>query len=255
MRASYKSLVEKARRDFTRHIEEQHRVSPFSVYIKEIVFGANDGIITTFAVVAGFAGARGGDSMSSLPYVVVLLFGLANLFADAASMGLGEFLSMRASKDMYKAEKERERREIRRNPQAEKNETINILLLHGFSKTHADELVRIYSQNEAYWLDFMMGKELRMPDIEEENPLFTALFTFLSFIVFGFIPLIPYVILYGAPHVFLYSCLTTTGALVMVGVMRWKVTGLSLARSVSETLIVGGTAAAIAYGVGRLFSA
>jgi Uncharacterized membrane protein len=94
-------------------------------YFKEIIYGGIDGIVTTFAVVAGFAGAALSSSeVTQLSFLVVLLFGLANLFADAASMGLGNFLSVRSEQDLYNAAREKEATEIRHNTEAEIAETI-----------------------------------------------------------------------------------------------------------------------------------
>ena len=70
-------------------------MSLFSGSIKEIVYGGNDGIVTTFAVIAGFTGAYSSTNTTlNLSMLSVLLFGLANLFADGEAMGLGSFLSL-----------------------------------------------------------------------------------------------------------------------------------------------------------------
>ncbi|WP_439103659.1 VIT1/CCC1 transporter family protein, partial [Celeribacter marinus] len=83
----------------------------FTDHLKQIVYGGNDGIVTTFAIVAGFAGAES-QGAAQIGALAVLLFGLANLFADATSMGLGEFLSARAARDMIK----RRRATLARDP-------------------------------------------------------------------------------------------------------------------------------------------
>ncbi|SVD33554.1 uncharacterized protein METZ01_LOCUS386408, partial [marine metagenome] len=83
------------------HKEEEHGISAFATYIKEIVYGGTDGIITTFAVVSGFSGANLGNQALNFSILTVLIFGLANLIADGASMGLGNFLSLRSEKKVY----------------------------------------------------------------------------------------------------------------------------------------------------------
>jgi VIT1/CCC1 family predicted Fe2+/Mn2+ transporter len=88
------------------HLAAEHKISPISTYLKEIVYGGIDGIITTFAVVAGFSGAQTGPE-GTIPMFVVLLFGFANLFGDASSMGLGNFLSVRADQDVYRKEQKK----------------------------------------------------------------------------------------------------------------------------------------------------
>ena len=87
--------------EFAKHIEEDHKKNTFSSFIKEIVYGGTDGIVTTFAVIAGVSGANIGDASLNLSIVSVLLFGLANLIADGAAMGLGNYLSIRSSQKLY----------------------------------------------------------------------------------------------------------------------------------------------------------
>lgn len=196
-------------KDYEKHLASEHKLTAFSVYLREIVYGGNDGIVTTFAVVAGFTGASGGEHIAGVGVVAVLLFGLANLFADGASMGLGNLLSIRSQQDIYRAHKKRELKEIRGNPEMEKTETIHILKERGYSKKDAEEMTGLYMKNEEYWLEFMMKQELDMPDPEGDNPWLTGLATFLSFAVFGVILLLPYILLRGADSVFFISCVFT----------------------------------------------
>lgn len=237
--------------DLDKHLKEEHHISPLSTYLKEIVYGGNDGIITTFAIVAGFTGAN--TSATNLPITAVLLFGFANLFADGISMGLGNFLSMRSEKDVYKNFKTQEHHEIKHNPESEKRESLEILKRKGFSETQARKLVEIYATNTRYWLEFMMDDELELPDPEKENPFLTSITTFLAFVGFGLIPLLPYLFARKSSNVFLYSVIATGIALLVLGVLRAKVTHRSLTIPLLETLILGGSAAGIAYIVGTMF--
>jgi len=241
--------------DFKEHLEKEHKLSTLSTHIREIVYGGTDGIITTFAVVAGFSGAQAITSDSTLPILTVLLFGFANLFADGASMGLGNFLSVRADQDLYKREKDKERKEIKENTDMEKAETTHILMSRGFTQGEAAKMAEIYARNEGPWVDFMMREELGMPSPESENPFLTGLITFLAFILFGFIPLTPYVFTQNilSSHSFSYSILFTFVALLILGISRWKVTRQSISRSVGETVLLGSISAIIAYFVGTMF--
>lgn len=234
-----------------KHLEEEHKMTPLTVYLKEIVYGGNDGIVTTFAVVAGFAGAQT-NVINQLPILAVLLFGFANLFADGVSMALGNFLSIRSEKDVYHTEKMREAHEVIHNTEMEKQESVEILIKKGFTRKQAGELVAIYMTNSGYWVDFMMNQELELPNPEGDNPLLMAVATFFSFITFGFIPLIPYIFFKG-PTLFFMSTGTTFGALALLGTLRWKVGKQGFFRSVGETLFLGGTAATVAYFVGTMF--
>ncbi len=236
--------------EFNEHIKQEHKIS-VSGYLKEIVYGGSDGIITTFAVVAGFAGAQNG-ALSQYPVLIVLIFGFANLMADAFSMGVGNILSIFADKDVYNTEKDKELYEIKHNPESEKNETIYILKKQGFAQEEAEKITALYAKNENYWADFMMRYELEMSNPEHDNPILTGLATMGSFVTFGFIPLVPYVIFDG-PDRFIISIIFTLFALTLLGVLRWKVTTQTLLRSTGEIVLLGGIAAVIAYFVGNLF--
>lgn len=244
--------MEYTERDYRHHLDSEHKKTPFSTYLKEIVYGGTDGIITTFAVVAGFSGAQRDGGY--LPLVSVLLFGLANLFADGVSMALGNFLSIRSNKDLYKSEKEKEHYEIVNNESMESKETKHILKAKGFSDADASQITKLYMKNPDYWTEFMMREELNMANPEDQNPLFTGLATLVSFVTFGSIPLIPYIVRQnGATALFNLSILFTIVALMTLGYLRFRVTKESLLRSIGEVVILGSLAATIAFFVGTFF--
>lgn len=236
---------------------KQKLTGAFSDYFKEVIYGGIDGIVTTFAVVAGFAGAAlSGNEATQLTFVIVLLFGLANLFADAASMGLGNFLSVRSEKDLYMVTRDKELKGLQSNPDKEKLETLRILTEKGFSTEDASTLVSVYGKNEQYWLDFMMQHKKELPDPRGDNEIFTGLATFFSFMVFGSIPLLPFMLQENgdASTAFLYSSIGTFCALVVLGLLKWRVIGAKLKASLFEVVTVGGTAAVLAYFVGTFFA-
>lgn len=237
-------------------METAHRKSAVAEYFKEVIYGGIDGIVTTFAVVSGFSGAAlSSDSATQWSFVIVLLFGLANLFADAVSMGLGNFLSVRSEKDQYHVDRLKERELIRQNPEAEVEETVTIMQEKGFSAEDAKTLANIYRHNEEYWLDFMMANEYGLSDPRGENPALTGFTTFASFVVFGAIPLLPFVLLSDAPSstLFQVSALGTVFSLVMLGLLKWRIVGTSLVRSVGEVVLVGSVASILAFIVGTFF--
>lgn len=233
------------------HLKHEHKQSPFKTYFQEIIYGGNDGIITTFAVVAGFAGAEIASVIPGYSIIIVFLFGMANLAADGLSMGLGNFLSVRSEQDLYKKESEKERERLKNDRQAEIEETLEILREKGFSQKDALDLTKIYSKNEDYWVSFMMNFEHEIPNPTKENPFLTALATFLAFVVFGFIPLVPFIVY--PSQALSYSAIATFSALLILGLLRWKITGDKLLKSVFEIIFVGGIAAVSAYLVGSLF--
>ena len=224
-----------------KHLQDEHKLSAFSTYLKEIVYGGSDGIVTTFAVVAGFAGAQ--QTSTTYPVIIVLLFGMANLAADGASMGLSNFLSLRSEKDLYRMERNKEMYEIKNHPELEREESIEILMNKGFGTKDAELIISLYEKNPEYYADFMMNHELELPDPRGENPFLTGLATFFAFTTFGFIPLIPYVFMRTLPNLFLSSCLFTLVALTLLGFLRWKITKHTIIRSVGEVVLLGSVSA------------
>lgn len=227
-------------------------MSPISEYLKEITYGGNDGVVTTFAVVAGFSGAAlQGSDVLGLSFATVLLFGFANLFADGLSMGLGDYLAERADADVYNSAKRKERREIDVHTNSEAAETHEILLTKGISSVDADAFIELYKKYPDYWTEWMMHYELEMSDPSHTNPVLTALATFLSFLAFGLIPLLPFFISdLPAATAFQTSAGLTAVALILIGYLRYRVTDRGLLRSVGESLLVGGLSASFAYLVG-----
>ena len=136
----------------------------FADYFKEVIYGGIDGIVTTFAVVAGGAGAAlSNNETTQLSFVVILLFGLANLFADAASMGLGNFLSVRSEKDLYNAARDKENAVLQQEMREKRvTTTVRLMQEKGFTAEDAATLATIYQKNDDYWLDFLMLHYSRM---------------------------------------------------------------------------------------------
>lgn len=217
-------------------------------YIKSAVYGGLDGIITTFAVVAGVAGAE-------LSAGVVLILGFANLFADGISMAVGDFLSTRAENEYNRSEKDRERWEVDVYPEGEKQELREVYVQKGYSEEDAEKLVDIIAKNKEGWVDIMMKEELGVIE-EQEEPYKNALVTFLSFCFFGFLPLLAFTIaqLYPAlkGHTFPIASVMTGITLFLLGALKVRITGQNWFRAGLEMFLIGSIAAVAAYGVGAL---
>ena len=235
-----------------KHLREDHGITPAAEFLREIVYGGNDGIVTTFAVVAGFAGA-GAEGAAVVGSVAVLLFGLANLLADATAMGLGAYLSIRSQRDVYMAERSRELEKIQTCPTAEHAKTLQILMDRGVSPDDARAFAVLFQRYPELMADFMMTYEIGMADPRDDNPAMNGAATFLSFLLFGAIPLLPYFVLSPTTQTFHLSVAATGLAMITLGLLRWRVTGETVWRSVGETVLIGVTCASVAFGVGLAF--
>ncbi|MBK5932985.1 VIT1/CCC1 family predicted Fe2+/Mn2+ transporter [Rhodovulum imhoffii] len=223
-------------------------------FLKQIVYGGNDGIVTTFAVVAGFAGAQA-EGAAQIGVLAVLLFGLANLLADGASMGLGEYLSSRARQDLYTTRLSCVREDIRRDPPAARGRLARVLRQRGLSRSDAEATAAIVTRSPTVLAEMLMTYEDGLTHPGSDRPVVNGLFTFFSFLVFGSIPLIPYFLHPPTETTFRLSVGATGVALGALGVLRWHATGEGLGRTVVETVLVGALCAFIAYGVGMVIGA
>ncbi len=215
-------------------------------YLGEFVYGAIDGTITTFAVVAGAAGA-------ALSPGIVIILGFANLLADGFSMASGNFLSERTQRDFVEKERKREEWEIENVPGGEREEIREIFKKKGFKGKDLDRAVEVITSDKKVWVDTMMADELGLLE-SPKSPLKTAASTYFGFIVIGIIPLLAYVLSHFFPffqqQTFKIAVVMTLFALIIIGIIKRYVTKKDLWKSVAETLFVGGAAAIIAYYIG-----
>lgn len=211
----------------------------------DAVLGGVDGIITTFAVVAGSAGAQ-------LPAVVIIVLGLANLIADAFSMAVSNYLGTRSRQQEVERAKQDESWQIDQYPEGERREIREIFGRKGFRGATLDRIVEVITRNRDTWVDTMLREELNLSQVAA-RPLRAALATFIAFVMFGFIPLVPFVVA-GFPQDYLFPISAAMSAVAFLVLGVWK--GFMLERpplgSGIQTLLIGGIAAVLAYSVGAL---
>jgi VIT1/CCC1 family predicted Fe2+/Mn2+ transporter len=226
-------------------------------YLREIVYGGSDGIVTTFAVVAGFTGANVfGSNMLGVTMGAVVLFGLANLFSDAVSMGLGDYMSTRSQEDLYNKTYQEELKHLAHSTKSFDERIEKHLLEKGFNKSDAEEIMKLFHKNPEFGIEWLMQEYHGIPDPGDSSPVFSALATLISFLSFGFIPLIPFVIGVSEPtQAFLLSISGVVIALTLLGLLRWKIVGYGLTRALGETLFLGGVSASMAFIIGALIGA
>lgn len=211
-------------------------------YIRDLVYGANDGIITTFAIVAGVAGA-------SLSASVILILGFANLLADGLAMALGNYLGTKSEADYVASERTMESWEIDHLPQEETAEIREIYKKKGFTGKDLNRAVSIIIADKTRWLNEMMISELHLIPELDTHPGKKGLATFIAFTLAGFMPLTPYIL---GTKSFTASATLAGIALFLVGSLRTIITRRHWLRSGVEMLLVGSLAASAAYLIGFL---
>ena len=212
-------------------------------YLRDIVYGGIDGSVTTFAIVAGVAGA-------GLSTWVIIALGIANVLADGFSMAAGNYSGTKAELDDANRLRRVEERHIRTDPEGERRELREILRLKGLSGEPLESAVDQISQNHEQWVQLMLEGEYGLASVDP-HPLKAAWATFAAFLVAGMIPLLPFLV--GLPNAFQLSTIATLCTFFAIGAYKAKWSLSPWWRSGLETLAIGGTAALIAYFVGTLF--
>ena len=217
------------------------------VYFDDFIYGSIDGAVTTFAIVAGVMGA-------SLPSVIILILGFANLFADGFSMAAANYQASKARNEFIEMKRKQEEWEIENLEEQERDEIRDIYKEKGFRGKLLEDVVRIITSRRKVWIDTMMKEELGLIE-DGKNPLHSSVSTFVGFNLVGLIPLIPFMIfmIIGIElnsEAFVYSTVSVLAAFFLVGMIKGKIVKKSTLYSGINTLIIGGIAAVVAYLVG-----
>ncbi|MBI4424927.1 MAG: VIT1/CCC1 transporter family protein [Elusimicrobia bacterium] len=215
-------------------------------YLRDLVYGAVDGIVTTFAVVAGVYGAE-------LPPAVVLILGTANLLGDGFSMAIGNFLATRSERELRERARRTELAHIEAVPEGEREEVRQLLARKGFEGSNLERAVAVLTSDRARWVETMLVEELGFP-VNDASPWRAGAATFAAFVGAGALPLLPFAGAYGglplAP--FPWSASLTAAAFFAVGALKARFVARSFVRAGLETAAVGGAAAAAAFAAARL---
>lgn len=249
-----KQITQKHSRDVYKETHAPHLIAerleggPGSYYLKDFIYGAIDGAVTTFAVVAGVAGA-------GLSSGIIIILGLANLLADGFSMAISNYLGTRAENQLRDQARQRELDEIAKYPKGEVEEVRQIYARKGFDGPLLEQVVAVITADRERWVNVMMQEEHGMA-LHDHNAVKGGLATFFAFSLIGLIPLLPYLGnwisegLIATP--FVWSSLLTGIAFLVVGAMKARFVNQSWLVSSVETLAIGGVAAVLAYGVGLI---
>jgi len=213
--------------------------------MRELVFGVNDGLVSTLSLVSGVAGAAVGRS-------VVLLAGIAGLLSGAISMAAGAYISTKSQREVYEAQVEREREELEQEPEEEMAELRTLYQLKGYSEAEAAQLVERVAQDRELMLESMVRDELGLMPESFPNAWLAGLQSGGAFVVGALIPLLGYLFFSGS-RATLVSVGVSIAVLFVVGVVKTLFTGLSWLRSGLEMVAIGIFATVITYLIGGLF--
>jgi VIT1/CCC1 family predicted Fe2+/Mn2+ transporter len=224
--------------------DEQHFRSTDAV--RDVVIGMSDGLTVPFALAAGLSGAHVATS-------VVVLAGLAEIAAGSIAMGLGGFLAARTDAEHYQNELQREIRETRELPAKERAEVEEVFEGFGLTPEQIHPIATTITADEKRWVDFMMKFELNLEPPDPSRAVRSASTIAVSYIVGGLIPLAPYFAARNLDNALIASVAVTLTALFIFGGIKARFTGIPVWRGGLQTTLIGGLAAAAAFGIAGLF--
>jgi VIT1/CCC1 family predicted Fe2+/Mn2+ transporter len=226
----------------TPHIEK-HFTS--SAVVRDIVIGMSDGLTVPFALAAGLTGAV--DTTT-----IIITAGIAEIAAGSIAMGLGGYLAGRTDVEHFETERTREIRETEELPDREREEVATIFQSYGLEQETVSKVVTAISADQKRWVDFMMRFELGLEEPDPRRAATSAFVIAASYVVGGLVPLSPYFFFASAKAALPVSVAVTLAALAVFGYIKGRFTVAKPLKSALQTVVVGGLAAAAAFGIARL---
>ena len=212
--------------------------------VRDIVIGMSDGLTVPFALAAGLTGAISQTQ-------VIVTAGFAEIAAGSIAMGLGGYLAARSDAEHYEHELAREQQEIQSVPEVEAQEVVDVFQAYGLTAEESATVVESLRQRPKDWLAFMMRFELGLEPPEPSRAWKSALTIAGAYIIGGLIPLSAYLLVHEAHLALRLSVVVTLVALAVFGGIKARFTGVSVIRGALQTTLIGGLAAAAAFGIAR----
>jgi VIT1/CCC1 family predicted Fe2+/Mn2+ transporter len=223
----------------------EQRMGGKSGALRAAIFGANDGLVSNLSLIMGVAGAGAENK-------VVILAGVAGLLAGAFSMGAGEYISVRVQREVFERLIHLEAHEIGTDPGFERQELTELYVRKGISPDLAGRLAEELMRDPEVALETHAREELGLdPQEGLGSPWAAAGSSFTTFSLGAIVPLIPFWFASGGGAV-IASAILSVVALFAVGAGMSFLTGRSFLVSGLRMMAIGGAAAVITFGVGRL---
>jgi len=216
--------------------------------VRDMVFGANDGLVSTLAFVAGVFGAITNTH-------IILLSGIAELFAGTISMAAGAYQSSKSELEVFERESQRKKAKKGRTLEEKREELIKFYQAEGFKRGEAEAIVdRIAGEKEP---PIQAGalEELGLAPEELGSPVKAGVLCGVSFGLAALVPILPFAFqALGCTDALIVSIIATVATLFGVGAMKTIFSRKNWVRSGLEMMIIGASAAVITYMIGTLFS-
>jgi len=225
--------------------QEIHKHIRARSYIGGSALGVSDGLVTNLAFLSGFSAVESGTIH------LIQVAGVASMLAGAISMFFSGVIAGRSEYELFQADKKREEGEIEQEPEEEKGELADFYVAKGLTRDEAQRVVGRIASNKEKFLEDILMHELHVHQAKLSNPIKMGGVIGLSFLVGALIPLLPFLLLPTVTVGFAVSALVSALFLFLVGAWKGRVVGRKTWRSGLETLLIGISAAAILYLIGK----
>lgn len=228
------------------HIAEREPEHPSSgEFLRDIVFGANDGVVTALGFLVGISGSIANQT-------IVVIAGVLTIIAGAASMALGNYLGVKSQREHYDAMEKVERWEMKHKPDVEREEVREIYTNMGFDKKTVEILTKKVTSDDELWLKVMMRDELGLSEDSKQNPIIAGAIMGVFFLLGGVPPLLPYIFVTPLSRALLMSIIISIIIMALIGTIRWLLNKGSLYKKVTETITIGIIAAGVGFVAGEV---
>ena len=228
-----------------KEISEPRHIEPHlkeSTTMRDFVFGFGDGVNTSLGIAAGVGGA---DASSD----IIILAALVAMFTGAKAMAVQNYLAVKSHRELLKSEIDRENWEIENKPEDERKEIEDIYKAKGFTGKDLDVIVNKIISDKKVWLNTMLTEELNLNLDIAGHPLKSALIMFVSFLVGGILPIIPFFFSTGLTPLLIAVGISLLASFI-VGAVKSRMANTSLIKGGIEMAGLGTGIALIGYGIG-----
>lgn len=220
--------------------EPQHPTS--GQFLRDMVFGANDGVVTAIGFLVGIAGTVANQT-------IIVIAGVLTIIAGAASMALGNYLAVKSQREFYEAMEKVELWEMENKPEVERDEVAEIYTNMGFDKPTVELLTKKVTADRELWLKVMMRDELGLT--REESPKLAGILIGLFYLAGGVPPILPFILVTPVTRALIMSIFVSILVMALIGVMRWWLNRGNFGTKIVETIVIGLVAAAIGFLAGE----
>ncbi len=216
-------------------------------YIRDIVLGANDALVSIFALVIGVVGG----GLSSYD---IFIAGIAGTVAGAISMAIGEYISTKSQEQIYDAEKRREKEHIKHFFEDEKEELKEMYAKKGFSGELLEQIVDTIASDADVMLKVMMEEEFGIKEEERRNPYVAMIFVFIAFLIGSLLPVLPFAFITNATTAGLIATIGSILGLFTVGVIKSHLAETNWIIGGGENALLGLAAGIITFLIGTILT-